>query len=266
MNLKEYRERPDEGLFGKIERRLRMRRALRVASAAVAGVTLLIVAGVWLTAPERSSEEKSGAKMAIAEVHETISVVPASPQFKEPEEKKSVELTERAIVASTPTPTATREEFKPQAEQEVQVFETPALPVEEDVRQVNDEVAEVIPEENRNVAVESKPLPNSKGGQPLPTKTHYDNILWAPNAIIPLSDDERNRQFRVVATSDITHFQLFVFNRAGRQVFATNDINQSWDATHNGTPLPQGTYVWIAKFSDTEGNLRQEKGTVTIIR
>ena len=72
MNLKEYRERPDEGLFGKIERRLRKRRALRVASAVMAGVALLIVVGVWLTTPERSSEEKTGTKMAHAESARSI--------------------------------------------------------------------------------------------------------------------------------------------------------------------------------------------------
>jgi gliding motility-associated-like protein len=118
--------------------------------------------------------------------------------------------------------------------------------------------------EETPVVVENTPA--EKDGSQIPVTPHYDNLLWAPNVIAPAADDERNRVFKVTATSAVSHFHLIIFNRGGRQVFATDDINATWDATMGGVPLSQGTYVWVAKFRDSDGVLRQEKGTVTVIR
>ena len=108
--------------------------------------------------------------------------------------------------------------------------------------------------------------PSTKGGVPQATSPHYDNVLWAPNVIAPLDDDEGNHTFRVVSSSSVSEYHIYIYNRGGRQVYSSVDINAVWDATFDGMPLPQGTYVWVARFRDSTGLLRQEKGTVTVLR
>ncbi|MBP5342072.1 MAG: gliding motility-associated C-terminal domain-containing protein [Bacteroidales bacterium] len=267
MNLKDYREAPDAGLFEKIERRLAVRRAWKVAGV-VAAVAAISGVGVWYLAADRP---ESVSQLATTVVDDSPINLPAG---KSPvaEETSTIALVPSATMEeSLPDPNslvmAAEEETKPISVQEVPIaagLETPPSP--RDVPLENSGVAEAEVEKAGNQSAQTESVPKSKANQPSGSQAHYDNILWAPNAIAPLSDDERNREFGVVATSEITHFQMFIFNRGGRQVFVTNDINQKWDATFEGRPLPQGTYVWVAKFRDTEGNLRQEKGTVTVIR
>lgn len=105
----------------------------------------------------------------------------------------------------------------------------------------------------------------AKGSSPEDQVPHYDNLLWAPNIILPDGDSEFN-VFRVVANSEMTDYHLYIYNRNGRQIFITKDPNATWDATLDGARLPQGAYVWVAKFRDSSGTPRVEKGTVTVVR
>ena len=93
-----------------------------------------------------------------------------------------------------------------------------------------------------------------------------DVNLWAPNVIIPDGDQEENRTFSLRFSDEVTGFKLYIFNRNGRQVAYSNDPAYRWDATHSGTRLPQGTYVWVAQFRDSHDRPVQKKGTVTVRR
>ena len=255
---------PDEGLFGKIERRVRMRRLARIGGVVLAVVAVAGVA-VALYPKQTSTIKQQPVQLALAEPQQeelTVMTVEPQPTVMEPVAKVQSE------VAASVTPTA---EVR---EEEVVydcVFGNP-LPAENPQRVVEDRnpvtVSGAVPEpvvsEETPVVVENTPA--EKDGSQIPVTPHYDNLLWAPNAIAPAADVDENRVFKVTATSAVSHFHLIIFNRGGRQVFATDDINATWDATMGGVPLSQGTYVWVAKFRDSDGVLRQEKGTVTVIR
>ena len=103
------------------------------------------------------------------------------------------------------------------------------------------------------------------GGQE-PEPYHEDNLLWAPNVIAPADDKVENRVFKVIATSDLQDFRMHIYNRGGRLVYSTSDINAAWDATAGGSMVPQGAYVWVATFRDSDGVSRREAGTVTVVR
>lgn len=265
MDLRDYREMPDEGLFGKIERRVRMRRLARIGGVVLAVVAVAGVA-VALYPKQTSTIKQQPVQLALAEPQqEELTVVTVEPQ---PTVMEPVAKVQSEVAAASVTPTA---EVR---EEEVVydcVFGNP-LPAENPQRVVEDRnpvtVSGTVPEpvvsEETPVVVENTPA--EKDGSQIPVTPHYDNLLWAPNVIAPAADDERNRVFKVTATSEVSHFHLIIFNRGGRQVFATDDINATWDATMGGVPLSQGTYVWVAKFRDSDGVLRQEKGTVTVIR
>lgn len=132
------------------------------------------------------------------------------------------------------------------------------MPMEEPVAE-NPTVAEEVPSAHPLTA------PANNNQEPSGS-THYENLLYAPNVIVPSGDDDRNRLFKLTSSSEVSDFHMYIFNRGGRQVFSSTDINRSWDATHDGTPLPQGAYVWVARFRDSSGNLHEEKGTVTVLR
>ena len=264
MDLRDYREMPDEGLFGKIERRVRMRRWMRIG---VAVLTVTVVAGVVvvLHPKQQPAVEQQSLQVALAAPQAEVPMV----QSDEPQQPQVEPAMKTQSVAAT-------DEIAPTAETREEnvaydyVFANP-LAMEEPQRVAEEKTSETVAEVKAEPVVSEEPFvaentPAEKGGTPTPSTPHYDNLLWAPNAIAPAADMEENRVFKVTATSEVSHFHLMIFNRGGRQVFATDDINATWDATLGGAPLSQGTYVWVAKFRDSDGVLRQEKGTVTVIR
>jgi hypothetical protein len=64
-----------------------------------------------------------------------------------------------------------------------------------------------------------------------------------------------------------------VYNRIGKLIFSTNNINElncdkGWDGKHreSGKELPMGTYVYEIYFKDFEGWKYQDSGFINIIR
>lgn len=88
--------------------------------------------------------------------------------------------------------------------------------------------------------------------------------IYAPNIITPSRRD--NNYFQVVGSSLIDG-EIWIFDRRGAQVWYSNDIHARWDATHDGSPLPGGTYVYTFRYRqsfDPEVWLRKT-GTVTVV-
>lgn len=254
---------PDSGLFEKIEHRLRVRRFARIG-AAVLVVAAVAGVAVALYPKQQSTIEQQPRQVAMVEPQtEEPQAMTAETQQStvEPVAKEQGEVVTAVV---TPVPDVNREDVVFDC-----IFGAPVAEEEERIVEKREPVSVPVmktePVEEKDVA-EVENIPNEKSGNNNQETLHYDNLLWAPNAIAPAADDERNRVFKVVATSEVSHFYLTIFNRGGRQVFATDDINEAWDATLGGAPLSQGTYVWVAKFRDADGVLRQEKGTVTVIR
>ena len=96
-----------------------------------------------------------------------------------------------------------------------------------------------------------------------------DTILWVPNAFAPASDDPSIATFRAHLNKpevSILNYRITIFNRSGHQVFHSTDINQVWDGTYKGRPLPQAGYVYVIYYVDKDGLTHQRKGTVALIR
>ena len=90
------------------------------------------------------------------------------------------------------------------------------------------------------------------------------DILF-PNVFTPSL--ESNNYFRAYTTA-VSEFELWIFDRRGALVFHTTDINQGWDGTHDGRPLPQAAYVYKCRYRDqiTPNGYQNITGTVTLIR
>ncbi len=89
--------------------------------------------------------------------------------------------------------------------------------------------------------------------------------IYVPTAFTPNADG-RNDVFRIIPVG-ITEINTFsIFNRWGQMIFSSKDPSKGWDGNRNGTPQPQGTYVWIVSGKTIEGNSIKKQGTVVLIR
>ncbi len=87
------------------------------------------------------------------------------------------------------------------------------------------------------------------------------------NAFNPDSQVEANRVFTVFANPQekLGQYSLEIYDRWGKQVYATNDILKGWDGTINGSPCNAGVYVWIILY-EGENEQVSNKGMVTLVR
>lgn len=95
-------------------------------------------------------------------------------------------------------------------------------------------------------------------------------LVFVPNAFSPNGRDG-NEVFRVVG-ADIApdDFQMSIFDRWGREVFTTTDLNKGWDGSmggNGGAVLPQSVYVYKVKVvSMASRNKRDIIGHVALLR
>lgn len=89
--------------------------------------------------------------------------------------------------------------------------------------------------------------------------------IYFPNAFTP-SESTNNTFYPSYTYLDEDDYYLAVYDRRGQLVFYTTDPKTSWDGTHLGQPLPQGTYVYTARCHFLNHTLRQPTGTVLLLR
>ena len=260
MNLKDYRVQPDEGLFEQIEKRLKVRRMVRVGG--VVAVVCVVMVGVLVAVlGSRAAEEPQTVVAQVAEMPANVEMQPAA----SPSETKKPEANQgdaACRVSTDGTIVATAVETQPAA--------SPSETKKPDAN-LGDAAGRVSTDGTiAATAVETRPAASpetvaDKADPPTPP-VHIDNLIWAPNVIVPNGDVDENRVFSVKITSTVTDFHVYIYNRGGRQVFMSTDPDFKWDGTYDGSAMPQGAYVWVAKFRDSSGRARQEKGTVTLLR
>lgn len=98
--------------------------------------------------------------------------------------------------------------------------------------------------------------------QTLPIVRH---VVFAPNVFTP--DADINNRFTIVCNG-VLEAELTIYNRQGLLVYTTSDLINGWDGTHNGTPCPQGAYVWHLHYrrADWLSEWTSMTGTVTLLR
>lgn len=92
--------------------------------------------------------------------------------------------------------------------------------------------------------------------------------LRFPNAFFPdsMQDDDINKEFGPVnSCSNITSYNLKIFNRWGQKVFESNELTDEWNGRNGSTRLRGDVYVYVAKY-ETGGGEFSVKGDVTLLR
>ncbi|MEI6124452.1 MAG: gliding motility-associated C-terminal domain-containing protein [Bacteroidota bacterium] len=91
--------------------------------------------------------------------------------------------------------------------------------------------------------------------------------FYVPNAFTP-NDDGKNQNFIPKGEGIILEtFKMRVYDRWGRQVCYTEDMESGWDGkVAGGKTSEQGVYSWYISFYDVNHKYHSYKGNVTLVR
>ena len=91
--------------------------------------------------------------------------------------------------------------------------------------------------------------------------------VWAPNAFTP-NGDNKNDVF-LVQGSNLSSYEIMIFNRLGNIVYHSRNILNAWDGTLEGKVMKDDVYTYVINYTgyNNEGELQQfqKYGTVTIM-
>lgn len=91
------------------------------------------------------------------------------------------------------------------------------------------------------------------------------NSVFIPNTFTPNNDDLNDKLYvRGIGLRSLDYFR--VFDRWGRMVFETKNLNEGWDGTVNGKPADVATYVYLMKGVCSSGVEMEKSGNVTLLR
>ncbi|MBL7785105.1 MAG: CotH kinase family protein [Chitinophagales bacterium] len=88
--------------------------------------------------------------------------------------------------------------------------------------------------------------------------------ILIPTAFSPNGDDV-NDLFRI-AGNDATAAEIHIYDRWGREVFASSNISEGWDGKNKGIDLPIGAYSYFAKITNSTNETIERKGFVVLMR
>ena len=64
---------------------------------------------------------------------------------------------------------------------------------------------------------------------------------------------------------EVKTYQLAIYDRTGKLIFTSNELNRGWDGYYKNKLMPIGVYVYIAKFEFEDGEKITEQGNITLI-
>jgi len=88
--------------------------------------------------------------------------------------------------------------------------------------------------------------------------------IYIPNAFTP-NGDNLNDTFGAVGEG-ITEYKMQIFNRWGILVFETENINEQWDGTYQGTLSQQDSYVYKITAKGENSSRINKTGNVTLLQ
>jgi gliding motility-associated-like protein len=94
-------------------------------------------------------------------------------------------------------------------------------------------------------------------------------VTWTmPNAFTPNGDSFNESYAGNGLIEYATNFKMSIWNRWGELVYETTNPRESWNGTvrNQGTPAPDGVYVYLVEYNGPRGEPTALKGFVNLIR
>lgn len=93
-----------------------------------------------------------------------------------------------------------------------------------------------------------------------------ERVIVVPNAFTP-NNDGLNDIIKIIRNSTITSINYFkIFDRSGKQIFETKNINEGWDGKLNGAVAESDAYYWMAEYNTWDNKIFQVKGSFVLIK
>jgi len=89
--------------------------------------------------------------------------------------------------------------------------------------------------------------------------------FYAPNSFTPNEDGVND--FFTPSIVGAKTYEIYIFDRWGKQVFHSDTTDRAWDGTYNSSEALAGTYVFkVVTTKQFDENIYEEKGYVNLIR
>jgi gliding motility-associated-like protein len=89
--------------------------------------------------------------------------------------------------------------------------------------------------------------------------------FYIPNAFTP-DNNGRNDSYRPIIGGIVQQYQFTIYNRWGQVMFTSKDRYKGWNGTFGGTDQGANVFVWMCTYQLEGESVKQEKGTVIVIR
>ncbi len=94
--------------------------------------------------------------------------------------------------------------------------------------------------------------------------------MWVPNAFTP-DDDGLNEIFKPVVDCPVVNFRMQLFNRWGKLIFESNDVNEGWNGavTNSDYYGENELYIYLIRYGQVLNGLvenKEIKGHVSVLR
>ena len=100
-----------------------------------------------------------------------------------------------------------------------------------------------------------------------PVTIYPSVVIYIPNAFTPNGDILNDTWKPVVSGIDKDNYHLYIYDRWGKVMFATNDINEGWDGKYNEKPCPEAVYVYMIDYNTKPAKEHKViRGGVTLVK
>jgi gliding motility-associated-like protein len=89
--------------------------------------------------------------------------------------------------------------------------------------------------------------------------------VYIPNAFTP-NGDGINDEWQVYTIGEIAAFEVEIFDRWGTNVYNQKGQTISWDGTFRNQNLAEGVYIYQLRISFEDGEKKEEKGEISLLR
>jgi len=90
-------------------------------------------------------------------------------------------------------------------------------------------------------------------------------MIVMPNAFAP---NGQNRIFKptILFSETVQNYQLAIYNRYGGKLFESTDINTGWNGQTDGRDVPTGTYTYLVRIEQQDGESVEKVGVLMLLR
>lgn len=94
-----------------------------------------------------------------------------------------------------------------------------------------------------------------------------ESDVWVPSVFSPNNDGKNDLFHVMIGRNKLAKLQEFkIYDRWGKEIFATKDILDGWDGKYKGTESDPGVYFYQIRIAYPTGRTAYLKGDVTLIR